>query len=76
MMTEERRIVQMPTYLDSDGVLTCPSCGFQEFSVTNTGHWTNGGKKRRRECDHCGWAITTWETVDDTLSSHFPPKKA
>lgn len=75
-MSDERRIVQMPNYHDADGVLTCPMCGFQEFSVTHTGHWTNGGKKRRRECDHCGWSVTTWEAVDDTLSSYFPPKQS
>jgi len=63
-MSEERKVVQLPDYLDADGVLTCPGCGCQEFRVVNSYQWSDGKKRRRRVCSHCQLPITTIETVD------------
>ena len=60
-----RRIVQLATYLDGDGRLTCPDCGCQDFSVERTLPWTAGAKIRERECTHCGRRLQTREVVDE-----------
>jgi len=62
-MTEERRIVILPDYLDEDGILTCPKCGCQDFEVTHSYKWEHGSKPRRRKCEHCAWTCTTEEKV-------------
>jgi ribosomal protein L37E len=62
-----RRIFKTPTYLDDNGVLTCPRCGCQDFEVTHSYRWEGGHKPRRRVCTHCGYPITTIEVVDETL---------
>jgi len=63
-MSEERKVVKVPDYLDAQGVLTCPGCGCQEIRVVNSYQWSDGKKRRRRVCSHCQLPITTIETVE------------
>lgn len=41
--------------------LECPRCGCGHFEVVETRPAPGGRIRRRRECRHCGWRITTLE---------------
>lgn len=59
----EREVAQVPYYLDAEGVLTCPRCGCQDFSVYRTYDWQDGKKLRKRECNNCHSMLQTIEIV-------------
>ncbi len=68
MMTEERRIVQITSNTDAEGIPTCPHCGCQQSEVTNTYPWSNGTSRRRRVCSNCDLPFHTVqpsESIDD-----------
>ena len=60
-----REIVNLPSYLDDAGVLTCPDCGCQDFDVYRVKPWFGGSKPRERECRNCGRIVYTREIVCD-----------
>ena len=41
--------------------LTCPRCGCHHFRVVETRRVEGGRIRRRRECRHCGWRVSTVE---------------
>lgn len=78
-MDQPRRKVQLPRYLDDAGRPKCPHCGCQNFHVSHSFPWDAGGKRRRRQCRHCGWVLNTVEVVEDatgSISGEIPPGKA
>ena len=42
--------------------IACPRCGCQHFRALYTRSAMGGRILRRRECRHCGWRITTYES--------------
>lgn len=57
----DRRVAKLPTNLDASGRPVCPRCGGQHFHVSHSLPWASGEKRRRRQCRHCGWVMTTVE---------------
>jgi len=43
--------------------LQCPKCACHHFSVVYTRHKEDDRIERRRECRHCGYRVTTSETI-------------
>jgi hypothetical protein len=41
--------------------LECRNCGCRHFHVIETWQLVNGAIRRRRECRHCHWRVTTVE---------------
>ena len=46
---------------DGDKGLTCRKCGCKHFRVIYTREHYESSMRRRRECRHCGYRITTLE---------------
>ena len=44
-----------------DGGLECRLCGCRHFNVIWIRHRPDGTIRRRRQCRHCGWQLTTTE---------------
>lgn len=65
---KERRDVSMATNLDADGLPVCPHCGCNRSEVTNTYPWSNGKRRRRRECEHCRMSFYTLQEQEKTES--------
>jgi transcriptional repressor NrdR len=43
--------------------LRCPYCQSEESKVIDTTHDSQGGIRRRRECEHCGKRYSTYERL-------------
>jgi transcriptional repressor NrdR len=43
--------------------LRCPCCQSEESKVIDTTHDSQGGIRRRRECEHCGKRYSTYERL-------------
>jgi len=47
----------------ADEGLMCPRCECRHFEVLYTRPAAGGQIKRRRECRHCRWRVTTFEKI-------------
>jgi transcriptional regulator NrdR family protein len=43
--------------------ISCPKCGCRHFNVLETRPTNNNRLRRRKECRHCGYRVTTHESL-------------
>ena len=48
-------------------MLKCPKCGYDQSYVINS-RSKDGGIRRRRECNGCGYRYTTYEACEDIVT--------
>lgn len=60
----------MPRHTENSNHIACPSCGCKRNKCTDSrGTNNDGGIRRRKQCDECGYRFTTYETVVDLTNN-------